>query len=170
MALDHVLLALLSTRPASGYDLKKRIDAELAPLVAADLAQIYPALARLRRAGMVSVRARESGRGPRSYRHRTTARGRRELDRWLDAAPQPPRIRDEAAARILLVRALRPGSLAPARRRYDVMLAGEIARLRSPLPEPAPGPGCAARDAAAARLEACRRWARAVRRPPATSS
>jgi len=137
--------------------LKRRIDDELSPLWTAELSQIYPALERLRRAGYVSGRVLGPSRGPASFRYRVTAAGRREVARWLAEPPRPPTLRDETLARLVLAAAIGkrdPGAMAA----YDRTLAEEASRQRrrsgTPLAQ-------AARDAALARLEGLRRWARA---------
>ena len=157
MSLAPILLALIAAEPSSGYRLKRRIDDELAPLWSAELSQIYPALDRLRRAGYVSERVVGPSRGPSSRRYRATAAGRREVDRWIAEPPRAPALRDETLARLVLAAAMGhrdPAAMAA----YDRTLGEEVARLRrrtgTPLAQ-------AARDAALARLEGLRRWARA---------
>lgn len=165
MSLELVLLGLLRVAPSTGYQLKKRIDAELEPLWHCELPQIYPALSKLKTAGFLSLKVLGPSRGPGSFRYRLTPRGRKELDRWLAEPPRPPDLRDESIVRLLFA-GLKPGGPgageANAWRIYDAVLADEMSRLRqkkveSPLGE-------AARGAALARIEAIRRWARA-RRP-----
>ncbi len=163
MSLEHVLLAFLADRPASGYAVKKRIDAELAPLWTAELSQVYPALGRLKLAGFLSGRVVGPAKGPASYRYRTTPSGRRELARWLAEPARVPTFRDETLSRLALGRAL--GGLGPeALSVYERALAEESARLRR---RPEAGPlGKIARDAALARLDGLRRWARTAEPRP----
>ena len=163
MSLSHVLLALLADRPAPGYALKKRIDGELSPLWTAELSQIYPTLARLQRAGFVAGRVVGPSRGPASYRYRATAAGRRELARWIAEPPRVPSFRDETLSRLAVGRAL--GNAPPETfAAYERALAEEAARLRR---RPDAGPlGRIARDAALARLDGLRRWARAMEPRP----
>jgi DNA-binding PadR family transcriptional regulator len=165
VSLSHLLLALLSDRPSSGYSLKRRIDDELAPLWTAELSQIYPTLARLQRAGFLSWRVVGPQGGPGSYRYRPTATGRSELARWLAEPPRPPVFRDESLIRLAIAATHRPHDEAAAR--YERTLADQIRRLRH-----RPGKGSLAesvRQAALPPLEAIRRWARAQsreQRPP----
>jgi PadR family transcriptional regulator AphA len=167
MALEHVLLGLIARSPANGYELKSKIDAELAPLWSAELAQIYPALDRLRRAGYAAARTIGPRRGPASRRHRITRAGRRELARWLDEPPIAPSLRDESAVRLLFIDALRPDRRSPAWADYERAIAESAARLRG---RSGAAPfGEAARLMALARLDAARRFAKAAARA-ATSS
>jgi len=95
-----VILGLLSEKPSTGYDLARAIDEEVAPLWRAEISQIYPTLARLRRAGFVLLRVLGPQRGPRRNLYRITAAGRRELRRWIGEPCPPPRWKDEGLARL----------------------------------------------------------------------
>jgi len=144
-----VLLGLLSRAPASGWDLKSRMARDLALGWDAELAQIYPALRRLARAGFVTVKRRRSEKGPPRREYRITPAGRREFRDWLAEPLAMPRPRDAALARlaflerqeretrdarlleyrVLLLAALKkasPGSTA-ARRRWRALLEAERA-------------------------------------------
>jgi DNA-binding PadR family transcriptional regulator len=136
MALPYVLLGLLSEKSSTGYDLARALEAELAPLWRAEISQIYPALARLRRAGLVRFRVLGPQRGPRRNLYRITAAGRRELRRWVAQPPPPPRSKDEGLARLAFLEAL---SLEERRRvilQYDRSIAEEVRRLKSGTPLP----------------------------------
>ena len=100
MSLPHLLLGLLSSAPASGWDLKARLAADPALGWDADLAQIYPTLARLKRGRFVTARRRRSARGPARREYRVTAAGLRELRTWLAEPPVLPREKDPALARL----------------------------------------------------------------------
>jgi PadR family transcriptional regulator AphA len=100
VSLPHLLLGLLSRAPASGWDLKARLEAEPALGWHAELAQIYPALRRLLRGGFVKARRRGSPRGPDRREYRITAAGLKELRTWLAEPPSLPRERDPALARL----------------------------------------------------------------------
>ena len=155
MPLPHVLLGLLSEKPGTGYDLARRLDSEIAPLWRAEISQIYPELARLRRAGLVRLRVLAPRRGPRRNLYRITATGRRDLRRWLVEPAPPPRDKDEGLARLAFLELL---SLEERRRailQYDRALAEEIRRLKSG--EPLPQFRREARRVVVERLEATRR-------------
>ena len=109
MSLPHLLLGLLSRAPASGWDLKARLSSDPALGWDADLAQIYPALARLRRGGFVSMRRRRSPKGPPRREVRITAAGLKELRTWLAEPPSLPREKDAALARLAFLERRGPG-------------------------------------------------------------
>ena len=164
MSLPHVLLGLLSSQPRTGYDLARAIDDEVDPVWRAEISQIYPALARLRREGHVLLRVLGPRRGPHRNLYRVTAAGRRELRRWLLETPPPPRGRDDGLARIAFLEFLPAPERRQALRGYEKVVGDEITRLRSaPRPD---GFRSEARDAAVEKLEGARRWARALASRP----
>lgn len=164
MSLPHVLLGLLSSQPRTGYDLARAIDEEVDPVWRAEISQIYPALARLRREGQVVLRVLGPRRGPHRNLYRVTAAGRRELTRWLLETPPPPRGRDDGLARMAFLDFLPPPERRQALRGYERVVADEVARLRSaPRPEGFRGE---ARDGAVEKLEGARRWVRALASRP----
>jgi len=156
MSLPHILLGLLAEEASTGYDLERTMRAELDPIWRAELSQIYPELARLRRAGFVVMRVLGPRRGPRRNRYRVTAAGRREFKRWLAESPAPARGRDEILVRIALLDGLPAGERREAIARQERSIAEEIARLRS-----APalrGFRREARRGVLEKLDATRRW------------
>ncbi|HEX4441557.1 MAG TPA: PadR family transcriptional regulator [Thermoanaerobaculia bacterium] len=163
MSLPHLLLGLLNEKPRTGYELESAINEELDPFWRAGFSQIYPALARMRRAGWVLLRVLGPRRGPPRLLYRATAAGRRELRRWLEDAGGPPRGNDASLARLAFADALEPAARRRLLRSLDDGASAEITRLRA-LPEPDGARGLA-RRAAIEELEARRRAVRAVRRP-----
>src|ERR1700675_2048211 len=131
MSLPHVLLGLLGEEPRTGYELARAMREDLDAIGRADLSQIYPALARLRRANFVHLKVLGPRRGPRRNLYRVTAAGRRELRRWLAVPPAPPG-RDEGLARVAFFDALPPserrGALLPTREAGRLPRPGEVAR------------------------------------------
>ena len=165
MSPPHVLLGLLSSQPRTGYDLARAIADEVDPVWRAEISQIYPALARLRREGHVVLRVLGPRRGPHRNLYRVTAAGRRELRRWLLETPPPPRGRDDGLARIAFLDFLSAPERRQALRGYEKVIGDEITRLRSASrPE---GFRSEARDGAVEKLEGARRWARSLASRPA---
>jgi PadR family transcriptional regulator AphA len=168
MSLPHVLLGLLVGHPRTGYDLARVITEELEPVWKAEISQIYPALARLRREGHVVLRVLGPRRGPHRNLYRATAAGRRELRRWLLDPPPTPRGRDDGLARIAFLDSLAVPERRQVLRGYEKSVSEEIARLRdAPPPD---GFRREAREAAIEKLEAAKRWARALSSRPSLAS
>ena len=130
----------------------------------AKFSQIYPVLARLRRAGHVHLKVLGPRGGPRRNLYRVTAAGRRELRSWL-AAPLPPPGKDSLLARVAFLDVLPPGQQRAILFALERSLGEEVRRLRS---SPAPaGSRLQARRGAIERLEAGRRWLQALARESA---
>jgi PadR family transcriptional regulator, regulatory protein PadR len=80
--LDVCLLAVISERPAYGYEMTKRL-AERG-LSAVGEGSIYPVLGRLERDALVETFRQASNGGPPRKYYRLTENGRRSLQRWSD--------------------------------------------------------------------------------------
>ncbi len=126
MSLPHVLLGLLSRGPASGWDLKHRMERDLSLGWDAELTQIYPALRRLLRGGFVTMKRRRSEKGPPRREYRVTPAGRREFREWLAEPLVLPHPRDAALARLAFLER-QPRELRTARLvEYRVLVAAAL--------------------------------------------
>jgi DNA-binding PadR family transcriptional regulator len=166
VSLPHVLLGLLSVEPRTGYDLARGLREELDPVWRAEFSQIYPALARLRRAGFVVLRVLGPRRGPRRNQYRISAAGRRELRRWAAEPAPAPAARDEGLARLAFLEILTPEERRETLRRHERAAAEEIRRVRELASASSRGKNAGnrgrAREGALERLEAHRRWLRSM--------
>jgi len=80
--LEYCVLALLQEEERYGFDLVKALG-EVEDM-ATPQGTVYPLLARLRRDGLVSSEWQESSAGPPRRYYRLTAKGRRDLDLFID--------------------------------------------------------------------------------------
>lgn len=95
MSLEHAILGLLSEHPRSGYDLKTRcFDGPLHPLWAADQAQVYRTLERLKTGGMVTATRRSRAGKPDRRLYELTPAGQVSLQSWLTSPVDTPVVRD----------------------------------------------------------------------------
>jgi DNA-binding PadR family transcriptional regulator len=97
------ILAMLATSPAHGYELKRELEhhfgAALPPL---NTGQIYTALARLERDGLVDADRVAQDSRPNKRVYRVTDEGRAALEAWV-ATPTPgTRLRDEFFMKLVL--------------------------------------------------------------------
>jgi PadR family transcriptional regulator AphA len=151
VSLPHVLLGLLSRSPASGWDLRTRLETDPALGWNADLAQIYPVLKRLQRGSFVTGRRHRSNKGPVRCEYRITAAGLKELRTWLAEPPSLPREKDPALARLAFLERRSADERHAALRAYRDLVADALRQA---------GPGTsAARRRRRALLETELAWA-----------
>lgn len=105
MALDHILLGLLRT-PASGYELRRAFTENIRHFWSAELSQIYPTLQRLEKRGLLKSRIQPSPKGPARRVYSLTAKGRKDLERWLRRDPMIGTERFEYLAQLYFMDAL----------------------------------------------------------------
>ena len=94
MTLRFALLATLSSRPRTGYDLLRIFDSSVALVWHAAHTQIYPELRRMEAEGLLE--SVEVPRGPKAHKreYRITERGIEELRRLASTPVQPPAEKD----------------------------------------------------------------------------
>ncbi len=103
MGVPEGILALLDAGPRHGYGLKLAFEAATGGGWSLNVGQVYGALQRLERDGLVAFDGEEDGR--KSYA--MTERGRKRLEQWLLDEPvrRDGTGRDELAMKVLLSRA-----------------------------------------------------------------
>lgn len=89
------MLGLLAQEPLSGYDLKLRMERRVGNFWSAGHSQIYPELARLEAAGMVSHELVEQEGRPDKKVYEITPAGLEALKGWVVAPLEPRGARDE---------------------------------------------------------------------------
>lgn len=89
----HAILGFLTWRPMSGYDIKQAIEGSISNFWSESFGQIYPILKRLAADGLAVRKENRTAGGRIQNEYSITAKGRRELERWLiePAAPELPR-------------------------------------------------------------------------------
>jgi DNA-binding PadR family transcriptional regulator len=101
MNIHFALLALLAGGPRSGPRLREELETRARGMHPLDTVQVYPALDRLERAGLVQADGPAGADDPRQE-FRITAAGQRELAGWLRTTPNPAAPGDELVLKILL--------------------------------------------------------------------
>jgi DNA-binding PadR family transcriptional regulator len=92
MPLHHAVLALLSAKPAHGYELKTSFDQAVGDQWGRlNIGHIYQILDRLARDGLIESQRQPQQVKPDRVVHRLTPAGRAELDRWLAEPAIPTR-------------------------------------------------------------------------------
>jgi DNA-binding PadR family transcriptional regulator len=84
MPLHHAVLALLSAKPAHGYELKSSFEQAVGDQWGGlNIGHLYQVLDRLSRDGLIESQRQPQQVKPDRVIHRLTPAGRAELDRWL---------------------------------------------------------------------------------------
>lgn len=94
LSLRHVILAALSTEALTGYDITKRFDEVLGYFWRASHQQVYRELKGLVDEGLARFRTVPQQGKPDKKLYAITAKGKRELLRWLEAPAELPQQRD----------------------------------------------------------------------------
>lgn len=119
MSLQHVLLALLSKEPNTGYGVGRLLRAELSHLWDARLQQIYGELAKLEARELLVAETVALPNRPAKKIYSLTPRGHEALDEWLLQRPTPRAAKDDLIVRLYCLERLPADSLA---RRLDERL------------------------------------------------
>ncbi len=89
MSLGTVLLGVLASGPAHGYDLKRAHDSRFPAARPLAYGQVYATLARLQRDGLVEAVETRQDAGPERTVYALTPAGHDDLARWLEETEQP---------------------------------------------------------------------------------
>ena len=115
MPLHHAVLALLSAKPAHGYELKNSFEQAVGDQWGGlNIGHLYQILDRLSRDGLIESHRQPQQVKPDRVIHRLTPAGRAELDRWLaEPAISARGYRDDFFLKIMAaVRSADPATLA----------------------------------------------------------
>ena len=125
MALGDAILACLTDRPMTGYELAKTFDSSMGFFWKADHQQIYRELSKLRDRGHVQAREVVQSGKPNKLVYTLTPEGRAALKHWAARPSSPSSIKDD-----LLVRLYALDSIDIAPLRADLMARLEYHRDR----------------------------------------
>ncbi|NLT56797.1 MAG: PadR family transcriptional regulator [Actinomycetales bacterium] len=88
--MQEAVLALLAKEPTHGYELQLRLQEALGPSAPAlNAGQVYVALGRLERAGLVAVVEAATDAGPGRKTYELTAAGHERVRSWLESVSRP---------------------------------------------------------------------------------
>lgn len=125
MDVKTVCLGLLTFGEASGYDIKKHIEAGFQHFFSTGFGSIYPALAALADEGLATVAVPQGGRPERKV-YRITAAGERALRRTLSTCEPSHKLRSELLALLYFAHLVPP-------ERVAAVLDAQLARMRAGL-------------------------------------
>jgi DNA-binding PadR family transcriptional regulator len=100
MALGDAILACLTERPMTGYELAKTFDSSIGFFWKADHQQIYRELSRLRDRSYIQGREVVQTGKPNKLVYTLTSEGRGALKHWAARPSSPPSIKDDLLVRL----------------------------------------------------------------------
>src|SRR3984885_4655769 len=134
MSVRHALLALLSTGPKYGLQLREEFEANTGQVWPLNVGQVYTTLQRLERDGLVAASDSAAGDPGPQKAYQITDAGSAELAEWLRVPPDlstPPR--DDLVMKVLIAVRV-PGTdvseVIQVHRRYLIQLMQEWTRLK----------------------------------------
>ena len=105
----YILLGLLSHEPASGYDLKKKIDLMISQFWEVGYGQLYPTLRTLQQQGDITGEEAPSQKGPARTVYTITPAGRQKLAGWLALPGEKESVRYEILLKLFFGSLSEPG-------------------------------------------------------------
>jgi len=123
-------LGILSTREASGYEIKKDIEEGLfSNFIDASYGSIYPALTQLAAEGLVTVRAENQTGKPDKKVYSITEAGRRALARAIAVTPAKDKFKSEFLFQMLLQQFITPDVMLSAIDKQLADIKEDLARI-----------------------------------------
>jgi DNA-binding PadR family transcriptional regulator len=142
MNVRTLCLGILTFHEASGYEIKKMVeDDAFAHFIDASYGSIYPALTKMLKEGLVSVRAEEQAGKPDKKVYAITGKGRKELASALAVDPAKDKFKSEFLFQILLQEFLPPSHIADIYEAQVQNLRDELAKIDACVDDVAGHPG-----------------------------
>ncbi len=101
MSLPHVILTVLSTKDATGYDITKEFSASIGYFWKASHQQVYRELNKMGQQGLVTCVLEPQDGKPDRKVYSITQAGREALGQWFDQPTAHPTVRDEFSAKLM---------------------------------------------------------------------
>jgi DNA-binding PadR family transcriptional regulator len=132
---EETLLGLLSLGPMSGYQMRNLMQDSTANFWRESYGRIYPALKRMKKAGLVELDKQASA-GPRAKKvYRLTTTGQKRLRAWLGVPAQPLPNRNELLLKLFFGDRATPGTMAAQVLAWQQSYAADLKRYELQLAE-----------------------------------
>jgi DNA-binding PadR family transcriptional regulator len=129
--LDYALLGLLARAPLSGYDILREMEEPIGFFWHARRSQIYPQLARLEAAGLITHTVVEQRDRPDKKVYAVTDAGRAALRRWAATPALLPADRDELMLKVYSLWLATPPEALALLRAYERAHLDQLARYEA---------------------------------------
>jgi PadR family transcriptional regulator, regulatory protein AphA len=131
MSIEYAILGLLSSRPLTGYDLKKMFEGSAALYWSGNNNQIYTTLVKLHEKELISREIElQEDRPPRKI-YSITAKGQAELKKWLLSEPEPPQLKNSFLIQLAWADQLNPEELDALLGKYEAEMQIQLSMLQA---------------------------------------
>jgi len=130
MSLEYAILGLLSSRPLTGYDIKKMFEGSAVLYWSGNNNQIYTTLVKLHEKELISREIElQENRPPRKI-YSITAKGQAELKNWLFSEPEPPQLKNSFLVQLAWADQLSPEALDALLEKYETEMQMQLSMLQ----------------------------------------
>lgn len=131
MSIEYAILGLLSSRPLTGYDIKKMFAGSVVLYWSGNNNQIYTTLVKLHKNELVTREIElQEDRPPRKI-YSLTAKGQGELRKWLLSEPEPPQLKNSFLIQLAWADQLSPDELDALLGKYEAEMQMQISMLQA---------------------------------------
>jgi PadR family transcriptional regulator, regulatory protein AphA len=130
MSIEYAILGLLSSRPLTGYDIKKMFEGSSVLYWSGNNNQIYTTLVKLHQNELVTREIEiQEDRPPRKI-YSITAKGQAELKKWLLSEPEPPQLKNSFLVQLAWADQLSPDELVVLLEKYEAEMQMQLSMLQ----------------------------------------
>jgi PadR family transcriptional regulator, regulatory protein AphA len=131
MSIEYAILGLLSSRPLTGYDLKKMFEGSTALYWSGNNNQIYTTLVKLHEKELISREIELQEDRPARKIYSITAKGQEELKKWLLSEPEPPQLKNSFLIQLAWADQLNPDELDALLGKYEAEMQIQLSMLQA---------------------------------------
>jgi PadR family transcriptional regulator AphA len=130
MSIEYAILGLLSSRPLTGYNIKKMFEGSSVLYWSGNNNQIYTTLVKLHQNKLVTREIEiQEDRPPRKI-YSITAKGQEELKKWLLSEPEPPQLKNSFLVQLAWADQLSPDELVALLEKYEAEMQMQLSMLQ----------------------------------------
>jgi len=129
MSIEYAILGLLSSRPLTGYDIKKMFEGSSVLYWSGNNNQIYTTLVKLHQNELVTREIETQEDRPARKIYSITAKGQEELKKWLLSEPEPPQLKNSFLVQLAWADQLSPDELFGLLEKYEAEMQMQLSML-----------------------------------------
>ena len=130
MSIEYAILGLLSSRPLTGYDIKKMFEGSAVLYWSGNNNQIYTTLVKLHEKEWVSREIELQEDHPPRKIYTITAQGQAELKKWLLTEPEPPQLKHPFLVQLAWADQLSQDALDALLEKYEAEMQMQLSMLQ----------------------------------------